>query len=197
VPFRGLDKDKHLLATDGTKDNQRQGKLGILLHDTSKWMIKSFISALHNKMKPVIKYKLENGWINPSIEQFYKDWTWVIELDEKPEHRGIGGFGLGDKDPNRIMFYKMRDIGCVILDEDTHYAIRMMMVLNKIHDNWKEYEIQSNQANALFKYMDIYTRLKDLEEIEKQDKIPLKRLDDAEDTTDSEGSRDTSRNDNG
>ena len=166
-----------LLAYDGKKDNQRFGKLGILLHDTTKWMIRTAITAIYRKMKPVIDYKLKEGWINPYVGQLYKDWTWTIQLDERKSNTKIGGF-KGSDDKNRTMFHNMRDIVCTLLDEDTHYGIRVGVMMFRMHENWDKYEIAANSANEFMRYREMYERLKDIKDTDTLDSVGLPQLDD-------------------
>lgn len=160
-----------LLAFDGVEHNRRQGFLGRLLHDTTKWMIHRYVDSVHKKMKPVIEYKIKTGWINEQVEQLYKDWTWVIELDKREEAKKFGGF-RGPADKNLQLFEKMRDIACVILDEDTHYSMRAFMFLAKVNDGWDtKYADIANRANVMFRYKEIYFEMKERTK-------PLPKLDD-------------------
>jgi hypothetical protein len=140
-----------LLAKDGTADNQRQGRLGILLHDLSKWAIRKAIQRERKRIQPVLDYYAsEHGeWLNPDIKQLYEDFNWLISLEELPNQ--YGGFQKGE-DVNRDMFHDLRDIMCVHLDQDTHYHLRFMALIYRIHANWPAYEIACTRA---FHFLDV------------------------------------------
>jgi hypothetical protein len=133
-----------LLAKDGTADNQRQGRLGRLLHDFSKWAIRKAITRERKRLDPVLKYKKEHGgWLNPDIQALYDDFTWVISRDElKTQYMGFNG----PDDANKKMLEDLRDIVCCHLDEDSHWHLRWAMLLYRINHRWSEYEIECTKA---------------------------------------------------
>ena len=153
----------HLLAYDGTADNQRQGKLGKILHDFSKWMIRGFSTQLHKKMLPVIEYKKKNGWIKEHITAMDEGWKWVMSLDELPLNKGIGGF-KGADDKNRKFFSEIGDIAFTHLDEDTHYDIRMLLWLKWVHEHWGRFEQSAESAYQLLNFGELYKDLLALSE---------------------------------
>lgn len=146
----------HLLAYDGNAENQRQGKLGKLLHDFSKWAIRESVEKIWTKMKPVIEYKIKTGWINPEIGKLYEDLTYVINFYEDDKY----GF-KGPDDKNRKFFHHLRDILCVQLDEDTHYLLFVGMVMQRMFEQKEEYEALMNRSNAFFRWREIYNGLKE------------------------------------
>lgn len=118
-------------------------------------------------MKPVIEYKQQNGFVNPGVESLAEGWKWVMSLDEIDVNYGIGGF-KGADDKNRKFFNELGDITFTILDEDTHYAIRLFLWLKWIHENWEKVEIQAEQAHQIMNFGNLY---KDLLELSKP--LPL------------------------
>lgn len=151
----------NLLAKDGTAYNERQGLLGRLLHDITKWAIRRSVHGIAKKLKPVTDYKMKTGWINPEVGLLYDDLTWLIRMDENGGKDHIGGFTGGENDANRRFFTDLRDIVTTILDEDTHYNIRFWVLQHRIHENrWNEaYNIAFNRSNAFFNYRQIYQDL--------------------------------------
>src|SRR3990167_9880643 len=153
----------HLLAYDGKKDNERFGKLGILLHDKFKWFIRKMIEKAHGKMEPVLEYKRENGWVNDHVAAMDEGWQWVISLDELPVNIGIGGF-KGQDDVNRKLFRQGGELTFTLLDENTHYSIRVMLWLKWIHEHWDRFEIAANQAYQIQNFGNLYKDLLALSE---------------------------------
>lgn len=153
----------HLLAFDGKEDDRRQGKLGRILHDFSKWAIRKAVDRIHNKMLPVIEYKKKTGWHKEHIKAIEEGWNWVISLDELPINLGIGGF-KGANDINRKLYMQLRDIFLVHLDEDTHYDMRMLVLLKWIHEHWDRIEEAANASYNLMNFHEIYKDLLALSE---------------------------------
>lgn len=145
----------HLLAQDGTNDNQRQGKLGTILHDNLKWMIRSFIAAGHKKALPVIEYKRENGWIKPHVAAMDENWQRILSLFKVPINKGIGGFS-GPDDKNLRMFNQIGDIVHTIIDEDSHYDMIFLLQLKFIHENWHLFEESAEQAYQIANFHNTY-----------------------------------------
>ena len=155
-------KEPTLLAYDGDKPHQRQGRLGILLHDTSKWMMKKYIERLHRKMQPVIEHKMEKGWVNPAVGQLYEDITWVIALHERPEIRDKGWGFKGADDVNRKFYTQLRDVACVHLDEDTVQSMFAFILAAKMFDGWDEkYCDVAGKFNVMLRYREIYGEMKE------------------------------------
>ena len=168
----------NLLAKDGTRYNERQGYLGRIMHDFSKWMMRRAVDKIAKRMAPVIKYKMQTGWCNPEISLLYEDMSWMIGLDEKEaEKTKIGGFTGGKNDVNRRFFTNLRDIICTTLDEDTHYNLRLWVLMHRMHEQrWKEaYEVAMNRSNAFFNYREIYEAV-----LARHDDTPLPQLEDEE-----------------
>lgn len=147
-----------LLAYDGNEDNQRQGKLGIILHDFSKWMIRGMTDKVHAKMKPVINYKRENGWLKDHIKAMEEGWKWVISLDELPLNHSIGGF-KGADDKNRKFFLQAGEIAFTHLDEDTFYDIHFLLWLKWIHEHWDRFEQSAEAAYQILNFENLYKDL--------------------------------------
>lgn len=160
----------NLLAKDGTAYDQRGGFLGRLLHDFTKWAIRRAVRKIARRMRPVTEWKLKKGWVNPEIGLLYDDFNWLISLDEAPTEPGAF---RGPDDKNRALFQDLRDIMCVMLDEDTHYGIRFWVLMHRIHEKrWEEaYSIAMNRSNAFFNYREIYAGLLERSK-------PLPRLED-------------------
>lgn len=153
----------HLLAYDGIKDNERQGTLGRIMHDTSKWFMRESVNGLHRHMKPVFNYKRANGWHKEHITAMGEAIDWVVSLDEIPINARIGGF-KGPDDKNRRLFLQMKDIFLTLLDEDTHYDIRVLLVLKWIHEHWDRFEIAAEQAYQIQNFSNLYKDLLALSE---------------------------------
>lgn len=160
--YEGVILVVHLLAWDGINDNQRQGKLGKIMHDSGKWIIRESVNALHNHMNPVFEYKKSEGWHKDHVKAMEEAIDWVISLDDLPLNIGkINGF-KGQNDKNRKLFMQLKDIMLTLLDEDTHYDIRVLLVLKWIHDHWERFEISAEQAHQIMNFENIYRDLLEL-----------------------------------
>jgi len=158
-----------LLAYNGTAYNQRQGRLGKLLHDNAKWFIRKASTTCHRMMVPIFKYHEKNKPNMPGVDALEEAFNFVISLDDLPVNKGIGGFkDIPGGDQNKKLFMEMRDILCAILREDSHYHMRTMVLLKYVHDHWDErFEIASNQADHLLRFGEMYGEL-----IESLKKLP-------------------------
>lgn len=148
----------HLLAFDGTEDNQRQGRLGRILHDFSKWMIRGAVDRVHNRMKDVIDYKKKNGWIKDHIAAMDEGWKWVQSLDEMPINGVIGGF-KGPGDLNRKLFGQLGEICFTHLDEDSFYDIHFLLWLKWVHEHWERFEQSAESAYQILNFGNLYKDL--------------------------------------
>lgn len=157
----------HLLAYEGKDYNQKGGFLGRIMHDSGKLMIRKLLKIVHGKYEPVIKYKHETGWIKDHVAAWEEAVDWVISLDEMPINKSMFNF-TGPDDPNRLFFLRLKDLFCVMMDEDTHYDIRVLLVMKWVHEHWDRFERSAEQAYQLANFGNLY---KDLLEFTKP--LPL------------------------
>jgi hypothetical protein len=151
----------HLLAWDGTDDNQRQGKLGILMHDTSKWFIRKNVAAGHKLMTPLFKHVEETGGYQNEYVNVIRDmFDFIISIDEQPVNWGIGGF-KGPDDANRKFFQQLRDIVCIMCDQDAHYGMRVLAGLYWLNEHFDRIAIASQGAHDMLNFQEKYERIKE------------------------------------
>ena len=68
-----------------------------------------------------LKYKLEGQWCNSESQLLYICWTNAIEATELDEQ-------------HKALLTASRDVVCVVLDEDSHYRLRMFYFLEKLFE---------------------------------------------------------------
>jgi len=134
-----------LLAFDGEGKDQRQGELGIALHDSTKWAIRKGVDIAWWKYKKVDEYKRKNGWIKPHIGVIDECWNWAVDLYQLPYAKKYFGY-MADDDKNRIMLQRMGRIGLGLGDEDTFWDLLMLAFFYKVHLEWSRIELAASAA---------------------------------------------------
>ena len=177
-----------LLAFDGEADNQRQGKLGVALHDNTKWAIRKSVDLAYWKYKKVDEYKKANGWIKPHVAVLDECWNWTVDLYQLPYAKKFFGY-MADDDKNRIMFQKMGRIGLGIQDEDTFYDLFMLALLYKIHLEWPRIE---QAAKSAYNFLNFDRAFKEFLELKKP--LPDVGPEDDDDGMDKPGERESENN---
>lgn len=146
----------HLLAHNGTADDERQGAIGVALHDHTKWMIRKGVDIAWMKYSKVHDYKQKNGWIKDHIAAMDEGWKWVMSLDDLPINIGnIGGF-KGKDDKNRTMLYRAGQMFFGLNDEDSHWDMRVLLFLKWCHEHWDRFEASAEQAYQIMNFDYLY-----------------------------------------
>lgn len=151
-----------LLAHDGVKDNQRQGKLGVALHDHTKWVIRKGVDLAWMKYKPVHEYKQQHGYIKDHVAALDEGWAWVMSLYDLPLNTvKFAGF-KGADDKNRQMLYRSGQMFFGITDEDSHWDVPILVMLKWVHEHWDRFERSAEQAYQLANFNNLYRDLLEL-----------------------------------
>ena len=119
-----------------------KSKLWIALHWHSKPVIRAAVHMIYSRYyRKVYVQKIEKGWLNAEIALLHDEieFMFVKEYEHDQTKRNSDGtWNLKHKDMR--MFYEMRAIMCVLLDEDTFYLLRFLFLAMMIHEDWEEYK---------------------------------------------------------
>ena len=153
-----------LLAFDGEKKDERQGELGVALHDKTKWAIRKGVDIAWWKYKKVDEYKRTNGWLKPHVKVLDECWQWTTDLYKLPYAKKFFGY-MEDDDKNRIMLQRMGRMGLGIQDEDTFWDLFMLAFLYKVHLEWPRID---NAAKAAYRFLNFDRVYQDYIELNKE-----------------------------
>lgn len=135
-----------LLAWDADK----KGTLGFMLHRCGKKFLRWAIKQLtHRIMKDVIEYKKKNGWINQEVKILYDDLTEVIRSGRYEEHE------IKNNEGNYRMYSDVRDLLCVLLDEDSYYLLRFFYFLDLTFEHENRYRLAHHKARVYWHWEEI------------------------------------------
>src|SRR3990167_9084212 len=113
---------------------------GKLLHKVMKPIIMNSLGYLSSIAEDIIKEKVKNNlWINPEVKMLYEILNEVIAQDK------ILRLPEGQYDPIRSFYENLRDTVCVILDEDSHFTLRYLLVIALIIDNSEKFRIEMHK----------------------------------------------------
>lgn len=125
-----------LLAADAEKKFSK----GWLLHKVGKQFIRFAVNFLaEHILASVIRYKKETGWLNPEIQIFYEDISRIIEIEEARWTWG-GKKPKGEYNADRRLWTNIRDVLCILLDEDSFYFLRFIYLLSFTFEHAELYD---------------------------------------------------------
>jgi hypothetical protein len=134
--------------------------LGELLHGTSKKMMRSSVGLLSKTFDPIIKRKMDQGWINPEIEILWDNIGEIIEKEEKAwtrdEQRHRDKHGEKEYvNRDREFWHNLRKILCCLLDEDTYYLLRFFYLIEIFNRDYDKYRIEMHRERAYWNWEEI------------------------------------------
>lgn len=137
-----------------------QGSLKwLVVHKLSKPILINSLGYLRDMFKDVIAEKQVKGWVNPEAQILYDIITVIMERDEIM--RG------GEGDHIRQFWANARDIGVTIADEDSHYMLRFLYLIELLHEFYPLFKIEMHRARA---YWDIEQITEGMKKNDPQDK---------------------------
>ena len=141
---------------------QLDSKLGKIMHNTGKNLMRAQIDIVHKHYEPVLKYKRETGWIKDHVAAEQEAWNWIEQLYDIPINSKVGGWHGDPNGRNRKMFHNILDIVFTIQDEDSAYDIPMLLWLKWIHEHWDRFERSAEQAYQIMNFANLYKDLLEL-----------------------------------
>ena len=127
-----------------------------ITHHLSKPILLNSVGYLSAMLEDVIREKKEKGWVNPEIGILYSNFTEMIEKDYP-----IMEVEDGKYDHIRRFYCGVRDILCAILDEDSHYFLRFLYMLEILHRDYDLYRIEMHKEKVYWDWEIIIKGLMD------------------------------------
>ena len=138
-----------------------QSLKGKLIHKLAKPILMNAFSYMDGVMAEVAEEKVKNNtWNNQAIKMLYEIMTDLIKDDEICRLPGE------QFDPIRQMWLNARNAGCTILDEDTHYAMRIMYMFDQIVERWPQIKKEQGDKQWVMDWERISLGLKQKREVE-------------------------------
>ena len=134
---------------------------GMMIHKLAKPILMNAFSYMDGVMADVCVDKVKNNsWNNEAIKMLYEIMTDLIADDE------ICRLPDGQFDPIRQMWMNARNAGCTILDEDTHYAMRVMNMFDQIAERWPKLKKEQGDKQWIMDWERISLGLQQKKEVE-------------------------------
>jgi len=122
-----------------------------IVHKLSKPILINSIGYLRDMFKDVIAEKEIRGWVNPEAKLLYDLFTIIIERDE---------IMRGDENDHIRQFWlNTRDIGTTIVDEDSHYMLRLLYFIELVHEFYPLFKIEMHRNRAYWDWEHIFAGL--------------------------------------
>lgn len=137
------------------------GKPSEVLKDS---MVVDSLGYVRDMFADVLNNKNTHGWVNPEAKLLYDILSEIIKRDEI--------LRKGDDDHIKRMWMNIRDITCVVMDEDTHYMLRVLYLVELLNKMYPEFRIQSHRNRAYWNWDTLYAQLQ--KEMENDKDAPLK-----------------------
>ena len=135
------------------------------IHAIVKKLIRKTVDIIAGHYRPLKIEKLKHGWKNKEIEILYN------QFDEMIQWESAAWTPVADGDDyNRKLYHGIRDIVCVLLDEDTHYILRFFYFIELINRDYDKYNIEMHNHKAYWNWEAIKKALLELSPNERNPK---------------------------
>ena len=122
-----------------------------------KPLMRRAISKAAVFFRPMIAKKKNGGYVNPEALALEFCIHRMMEMDniiwEENEKR------LGKKDKNRQMWEDLRDSLCAFVDEDAHYLIRLLRLIDVLHTHYDMFNIPIHKGKAYWDWENLRREL--------------------------------------
>lgn len=126
---------------------------GRLIHKLAKPIMMNAMSYMDGALDGIIEEKQKNGWVNPEVKILFDIFTEIMERDE------VCRLPNEQYDPIRGFMTNLRNVTCTVLDEDSHYLLRLFYFIELVNERYPDFRIEMHKKRAYWDWENIYANL--------------------------------------